>query len=345
MYPSYIISSWRAEPWFTGCRLRRPKQCQAPPEYGPTRTITSTGERLDTHFGPSSSPRKQVLRIIPIYRCSQRGPGGFRGPPGSHRWYKGASTRTPAGTEVCGRDPLPTTTFGFTQWAPFASLSERPREAQGPAGTGEGTSPRPKWRPHPPNCSVWGSRGDAGRGEWARCDPGRAFPPGHSGAPAEARVLREAGDSARPRRPGPRGWQGAEERAEAQAGTTHLGQQAERARLALTLQQRRELLGGSLGEAEALERPFSPRDPEGKSQAPAAARAALSVTPPLAPSLPVSPPPEPLPSEASLVLRVGVLVGSSLLATGRASSPALGPQQPNSGREASARNLPRGRLL
>lgn len=183
MYPSYIISSWRAEPCFTGCRLRRPKQCQAPPEYGPTRTMTSTGERLDTHFGPSSSPRKQVLRIIPIYRCSQRGPGGFRGPPGSHRWYKGASTRTPAGTEGCGRDPLPTTTFGFTQWAPFASLSERPREAQGSAGTGEGTWPRPKWRPHPPNCSVWGSRGDAGRGEWARCDPGRAFPPGHSGEP------------------------------------------------------------------------------------------------------------------------------------------------------------------
>ena len=141
MYLSYIISSWRAEPCFTGCRLRRPKQCQAPPEYRPTRTINSTGERSDAHFGPSSSPRKQVLRIIPIYRCSQRGPGGFRGPPGSHRWYKGASTRTPSGPDVWTRPPSPrppSASHSGLHSPPHQSGPGKPRDLQG-----RGEAPRP----------------------------------------------------------------------------------------------------------------------------------------------------------------------------------------------------------
>lgn len=227
--------------------------------------------------------------------------------PGHTGGIKGHRPGPPPGLKCVDATPSPrppSASHSGLHSPPYQGGPGKPRDLQG-----RGKAPRPdpsggRTR----RTAVFGARGEM-RAEVNGLAVTQAGP----SLPATLGPQPKPESCGRPRRPGPRGWQGAEERGEAQAGTTHLGQQAEGARLALTLQQRRELLGGSLGEAEALERQFSPRDPEGKSQAPAAARAALSVTPPVAPSLPVSPPPEPLPSAASLVLRVGVLVGPSLL--------------------------------
>lgn len=96
---------------------------------------------------------------------------------------------------------------------------------------------------------------------------------------------------ARPWSRGPGDWPGAEERRVrgSPGGTTHLERKAEAALLALTLEQRRELLSGSPGEAETLEQPFSTSDAGGKSQAPAASRTVLCATLLIVPPLPVPP--------------------------------------------------------
>ena len=199
-----------------------------------------------------------------------------------------ASTRTPS-EPVAAPSPAP------HKGVPLASSSERPRRQ---AGSGD-TSPPTQVEATPAELQHWGVvGGDAGQGELARCHPGRASPAGHSGARAESRVQGEPGDSAGPRWDQTRGLGAAARETgrgprsaefEAQTRTTHLERKEEAARIALTLEQRRELLNGSPGEAETLEQPFFPSDAGGKSQAPAASRTVLCATPLVVPPFPVPP--------------------------------------------------------
>ena len=84
----------------TGCKPRRPRQCQAPPEQVPTQTINSTGEKSDVHGSLPSFPAALRGRC---YASSLFTDSGF--PGGSEDKTSACNEGGPSSIPGLGRTP------------------------------------------------------------------------------------------------------------------------------------------------------------------------------------------------------------------------------------------------